>query len=89
MHATVVRVSIEEAEVESSEEALRDQVVPRISQLPRFRTGYWTRRGNTGVSMVVFDSEEAAQAAADQVRSVAPQGVTIEEVEVREVVAHA
>jgi heme-degrading monooxygenase HmoA len=89
MHATVVRVSIEEAEVESSEEALRDQVVPRISQLPGFRTGYWTRRGNTGVSMVVFDSEEAAQAAADQVRSVAPQGVTIEEVEVREVVAHA
>jgi hypothetical protein len=39
--------------------------------------------------MVVFDSEEAAQVAADQVRSVAPEGVTVEEVEVREVVAHA
>jgi hypothetical protein len=89
MHATLVRVSIEEGYVESSEELLRGQVVPRISELPGFRTGHWTRLGNTGVSMVVFDSEEAAQSAAEQVRWVAPEGVTIEEVEVREVVAHA
>jgi hypothetical protein len=89
MHATFVRVSIEEAEVEASVEVLRNQVVPAISKMPGFGTGYWTRRGNTGLSIAVFDSEAEAQASADQVRSVAPQGVTIEEVEVREVVAHA
>jgi hypothetical protein len=69
--------------------ALRSQVVPRIRELPGFQAGYWTRPGSSGVSLVVFDSEDAAKAAAEQVRSVAPQGVTVDEVEVREVVAHA
>jgi hypothetical protein len=69
--------------------ALRSQVVPRIRELPGFQAGYWTRSGSSGVSLVVFDSEDAAKAAAEQVRSVAPQGVTVDEVEVREVVAHA
>jgi len=87
MHATLVKVTISDAE--SATEALRSQVVPRIKELPGFQAGYWTRAGNSGVSLVVFDSEEAAQAAAEQVRSVVPQGVSVDDVEVREVVAHA
>jgi heme-degrading monooxygenase HmoA len=87
MHAVLVRVTINEPE--SSVEALRSQVVPRISGLPGFHAGYWTRSGNTGVSLTVFDSEDAASAAAELVRSAAPPGVTVEDVEVREVVAHA
>jgi heme-degrading monooxygenase HmoA len=87
MHATVVRVSVDDPE--SSVEALRSQVVPRISELPGFQAGYWTRSGTSGLSIVVFDSEEAANAAAGQVRSAAPEGITVEDVEVREVVAHA
>jgi heme-degrading monooxygenase HmoA len=86
MPAVLVRVTVDDA---SSEEALRSQVVPRVKEQPGFHAGYWTRNGNSGVSLVVFDSEDAANAAAEQVRSVAPQGVTVEGVEVREVVAHA
>jgi stage III sporulation protein SpoIIIAA len=87
MHAVVVKVRISDQEV--AESALREQVVPRVSQAPGFVAGYWTRKGNAGLSMVVFDSEAAANGMSEQVRSMAPEGVTIEDIEVREVVAHA
>lgn len=87
MHAVVVKVAI--GDIEAAEGALREQVVSRVSQSPGFVTGYWTRKGDTGLSIVVFESEEAAKRAGEQVRSMAPAGVTIEDVEVREVVAHA
>jgi hypothetical protein len=87
MHAVVVKVRIHDQEV--AEGALREQVVPRLSQAPGFVTGYWTRKDDTGLSMVVFESEEAADGMSEQVRSMAPEGVTVEDVEVREVVVHA
>jgi len=39
--------------------------------------------------MVVFDSEESARTAADRVRESMPETVTLESVQVREVVASA
>ena len=89
MHAVLVKVSI--SDVEGSQKALRETVVPRISQLPGFVAGYWTRSedGSNGRSMLVFDSEEAARAAAGGIGANVPAGVTFESAEVREVVANA
>jgi hypothetical protein len=91
MHAVVVRVTI--GDVEQAEPVLRDQVVPRVAQAPGFKAGYWTSSNEggqtTGVSMVIFDSETDARAAAEQVRQGTPPTVTIDSVEVREVVASA
>ncbi len=87
MHAVVVSVTIDDAE--GSESALREQVVPRVSQVPGFVAGYWTRKDNSGLSMSVWESEDAANSAGEMVRSVAPEGVTVDSVEVREVVASA
>ena len=87
MHAVVVRVTINDADAATS--ALREQVVPEVSQAPGFVTGHWTRKDNTGLSMVVFESEEAANAASERIQSSVPEPVTLEGVEVREVVAHA
>ena len=87
MHAVVVNVSI--GDPEGSEKTLKEQVVPRVAQAPGFVTGYWTRKDTTGVSMVVFDSEEQAQAMAEQVPGLIPETVTLQNVEVREVVANA
>ena len=39
--------------------------------------------------MAVFESEDAASAAAERVRSMAPDAVNVNDVEVREVVASA
>jgi hypothetical protein len=87
MHALIVRVTIHDLERATAE--LKEQVVPRSSQSPGFVTGYWTRKDNTGLSMLVYESEDAAKAAAEQTQSPNPDAVTIDEVEVREVVANA
>jgi hypothetical protein len=87
MHAVVAQVTIDDPE--SSEAALRDQVVPRVSQAPGFVAGYWTRKDNGGLSLTVWESEDAANTASEMVRSMAPEGVNVDSVEVREVVAHA
>jgi hypothetical protein len=87
MHAVVVKVAIKEPE--AAETFLHEQVVPRVSQAPGFVTGYWTRRDDTGLSMAIFESEDAANQMREQVQSLVPDAVTVEDVEVREVVAHA
>jgi hypothetical protein len=87
MHAVVVRVSIKDTENATSE--LQENVVPRVSQAPGFVAGYWTRKDGGGLSMIVFESEDAAQAAAEQIPSVVPESVDLQDVEVREVVANA
>jgi hypothetical protein len=87
MHAVVVRVTISDHDV--AESHLREQVVPGVSQAPGFVAGYWTRKDDSGVGMVVFESEDAAQAMSERVPSMVPDVVTLEEVDVREVVAHA
>lgn len=87
MHAVVVKVTINDPE--AAESALREQIVPRVSQAPGFVTGYWTRKDNAGLSMLIFESEDAANSVSEQVRSMVPDAVTLEDVEVREVAAHA
>jgi heme-degrading monooxygenase HmoA len=83
----VVRVTINDAE--GSETVLRERVVPRVSEAPGFVAGHWTRKGNSGLSITVWESEDAANASSEMVKSVLPEGVSLESVEVREVVASA
>ena len=87
MHAVVVKVSISDREAAEAE--LRDKVIPQVSQAPGFVAGYWTRKDNSGSSMIVFESEDAATAASEMIRAMVPDHVTLEDVEVREVVGHA
>jgi len=88
VHATVARVTIK-GDIETSLSYLREQVVPGVSQAPGFVAGYWTRKGSTGLSIVVFESEDAAQTMSERLPSILSDAVTLEGVEVREVVAHA
>jgi hypothetical protein len=90
VHAVVVNVSIND--FDPAQQMLKEQIVPRVSQAPGFVAGYWTRsEDNRGHSMIVFESEDAADGAAQMIQSQAPENdaVTLESVEVREVVAHA
>jgi hypothetical protein len=87
VHAVVVKVTVNDRE--AAEKRLREEIVPRVSQLPGVVGGYWTRsEGADGLSMVVFESEDAARAAADQVPQMVSEAVTLEKVEVREVIAN-
>jgi hypothetical protein len=87
VHAVVVRVTLED--LEDARFHLRERVVPAVSQAPGFVTGYWTRKDDSGLAMVIFESEDAAEAMSERVPSLAPDVVTIEDIEVREVEAHA
>jgi hypothetical protein len=91
MHAVVVRVSIGDAEI--AENGFREKVVPAVSSAPGFIAGYWTRSddGSNGLSMLVFESEDAARPVADRFRggTIIPETVTVSRIEVREVFANA
>jgi hypothetical protein len=93
MHALVVRVTIHNAD--RTRDVLNSQVVPQVSGAPGFKAGYWTWQTDgqlNGLSMIIFDSEENARAAGDRVSAIAAEArddVTLDGVEVREVVASA
>ena len=94
MQALVVRVTIHNAD--RTREVLNGQVVPQVSGAPGFKTGYWTWSTGggelNGLSMIIFDSEENARAAGDRISAVAANArddVTLDGIEVREVVASA
>lgn len=91
MHAVVVRVNIKDQE--GAEKMLREEVVPRVTQAPGFQAGYWTRAldGSNGLSVIVFESEEAAQGAKQALEGRLPseEAVDFQGAEVREVVASA
>ena len=87
MYAVVVNVTL--GDPEAALKHLQEEVVPGAKQAPGFVTGYWTRKDNTGLAMVVFESEEQAQAMSERMPTMVPEHVTLEGVEVREVAAHA
>jgi hypothetical protein len=86
MHAVFVTATIQD--YEKAREELHARVIPTVSQAPGFVTGYWLApQDGRGNSVIVFDSEDAAQAAADRLEP--PSEVTLDSVEVREVAGHA
>ena len=88
MHALVFNVTIHDQA--KGEQMLKERIVPSVSQLPGFVAGYWlTVREGEGLSVVVFESEDAANSAREQGPRPPEDAVTINEVELAEVVAHA
>ena len=87
MHTVVVKSTIRNREQATA--FLREQGIPRFRELPGFVAGQWVRlEDGRGTAMVTFESEEAAQGAAEQLRSNPPpaEAVTIDTVEIGEVV---
>jgi hypothetical protein len=88
MHAVVTQVTIED--FDRARANLHENVVPTASQAPGFVAGYWTRlTDDRGIGIMIFESEDAAKAAQEQVRSAPRVGATVADVQVAEVVAHA
>ena len=87
MYAVVVSVTVHDREAAISE--LNEQVVPRERGAPGFVASYWIALPNgNGRGTIVFDSDAAAHAVAAQVGAPG-DAVTIDSVEVCEVVANA
>lgn len=87
MHAIVVSSTLHDFEKASA--FLREQGIPRIKQAPGFIAAQWVRLDeNRGTSMLTFETEENARAAAEQLRANPPGGdaITIDSTEIGEVV---
>ena len=88
MHAVVARSTVQD--FDQARKFLREEGIPRLSQMPGFVSGHWVRLGETsGASMIVFESEESAEAAAAMFRSNPPPSVSPVSIEVGEVQEHA
>lgn len=68
-HALVLQVRLQDGG--RSEEGLRmlkEEVVPHAKAQPGFQRGTWMNDGENGMGIVVFDTEEHAEAAKDELR---------------------
>jgi hypothetical protein len=91
MFAAFVTVSIDPGKESEAKAMLTDEVVPMVKQSEGLIAGYWGGpNGGKGLSMVLFDTEENARAAVPPV-GLRPPGspVTVESVDIREVIATA
>jgi hypothetical protein len=93
MHACVGQVKVDTGREEEARQLLEDFVVPTAKGLAGFAGGYWARAtdGDAGHSLLLFDTEEHARAAAAQMAEGPPPGaaVTFVSVSLCEVVAQA
>lgn len=93
MHAVVVEVNADERHVPQAREQLPLTAVVNARDAGAV-AGYWLAPGGTGlgIGVVIFESEDAARAAAGRFEVGAPSGpieeVTVRSVGVREVLAH-
>lgn len=92
MYAVFVEVNANESHVEFARKMLNEEAVPG-TRASGATAGYWLYpSGGRGISVTVYETEEAANAAAALMKvgdQVAPEiDVTFRTVEVREVLAH-
>ncbi len=89
MHAVIVSVTVNDGEQATTN--LRNEIVPRVKQAPGFVAGYWVRieGGDKGRGTIVFESEDAARAGAEQLTQAPNDAVTVDSIEVGEVVESA
>ena len=84
MHAVVVSVTVNDRE--AATDHLRSRVVPGVKQAPGLVAAYWVRIDGKGRSMGIFETEDAAQSVADRIPEMLTDAVTLESVDVGEVV---
>jgi hypothetical protein len=92
MHAVIGTVTIAAGQTDAARKSLNDDVVPRVKSAPGFVKGYWAASadGAHGTSMLLFKTKQDADNAANMARtSPRPPGVTLDSVDVREVIAEA
>jgi glutathione synthase/RimK-type ligase-like ATP-grasp enzyme len=74
MHAVVNEVEIDASRKAEAEQLLHEIVLPRAKALAGFKSGTWFRSldGTQGRGVLLFESEDAAKAAVEQIRSQGP-----------------
>jgi hypothetical protein len=76
MHAVLVQLQIDPSRAEEAISFLRERAVPMISKGEGFQSGTWMRSldGAATRSLLLYDSEESAKAAATRAAEGPPPG---------------
>ncbi len=90
MYAVVGKVSLDSGRMDEVIGSLESMVLPTVTSQEGHVASYFTRSGDgtNGLSMSVFETKEQAEASAATMISPPEAPVTIEDVEVREVIGH-
>ncbi len=90
MYAVVGKVSLDSGRMDEVIGSLESMVLPTVTSQEGHVASYFTRSGDgtNGLSMSVFDTKEQAEASAATMISPPEAPVTIEDVEVREVIGN-
>ena len=88
MYAVFVEVDVDESQIADTREGITQNVVP-LARAAGAKAGYWLApKGNRGVAVILFDSEEQARsmaAGATPGESAGAPGTTLRHIEVNEV----
>jgi hypothetical protein len=89
LYARVAHSAVDPDQLPTARKVLEAEILPRVRQIPGVVAGYWLEPvEGKGMSVVVCESKEAAEMPVPNAQpgeSPAP-GVTVERVEVREVI---
>ena len=85
MHAIVFQVDFKEGREDKERREELDQLIGLVETLPGFVRGTWVNDGRRGLSLVVFESEEAARNVAAGASMPPDSTVTLRSVDVYEV----
>lgn len=88
MHAIVFEVDMKDGWEATVDEEL-DFITRSLREVPGFVRGTWTTDGSVGVSLVLFESEDAARAIADNASMPPESGAALRSARVLEVVREA
>ena len=78
MYVVIVEVKIDPDRMTEVRQFLNDVIAPRAQEFAGFKAGYWLRSsdGNAGRSLLFFESEDAAHAAANEIQTYGvPEGM--------------
>jgi hypothetical protein len=90
MFGVVVKVELPEGgTIEQGRKQLDELVIPQVKASPGFVAGYWLSppTGREGLSFVIYQDEQSARGAAENIRT--PPEIRLLDVEVREVARSA
>ncbi|MDQ3722084.1 MAG: hypothetical protein M3376_03235 [Actinomycetota bacterium] len=86
---TVVEIDETKSDMASAIQSLKDHFIPQLKKAPGFVRGTWFGNDSTGHSVVLFDNEEQAAQATQEVDSTPAEGVRVVSSDVYELHAQA
>jgi hypothetical protein len=88
MYAVIAEATIQAGHEDEAAEFVKANIVPRVKESPGLVGGYWTApQGGRGIAISLYETEEAAQGAAEMARNFSRPDYTTAQFEVREVIA--